>query len=171
MRAKVVCHVCVMTDQYRSAMLDLANLTASRRSLMGVLARASSIRLAACFEALVDIPACEDLRTPQTGLVMLRGRIAGSGAPFNLGEASVTRAAVRLSSGETGHSYILGRDAQKARKAAIIDAMFQCEAWRPRIEALVLQPLRQEQMAQDAKTETETAKTRVDFFTLVRGDP
>ena len=44
---------------------------------------------------------------------MLRGRIGGDGAPFNLGEASVTRAAVQIASGEVGIAYILGRDEKK----------------------------------------------------------
>ena len=48
------------------------------------------------------VPRYEELRTAETGLVMLRGRIGGDGAPFNLGEATVTRAAVRLASGEVG---------------------------------------------------------------------
>src|SRR5512139_3658243 len=36
------------------------------------------------------------LRAPETGLVMLRGRMGATGAAFNLGEATVTRCAVRL---------------------------------------------------------------------------
>lgn len=45
---------------------------------------------------------------------MVRGRIGGDGRPFNLGEGTVTRATVRLASGETGFAYHLGRDASKA---------------------------------------------------------
>ena len=56
------------------------------------------------------MPAHEDLREPENGLVMVRGRIGGDGAPFNLGEATVSRAAVRLSTGEVGFGYTLGRD-------------------------------------------------------------
>ena len=37
-----------------------------------------------------------ELRAAETGLVMLRGRIGGDGDPFNLGEATVTRAAVQI---------------------------------------------------------------------------
>ncbi|WP_264830140.1 phosphonate C-P lyase system protein PhnG, partial [Klebsiella aerogenes] len=45
----------------------------------------------------------ELLRGPETGLVTVRGRIGGGGAPFNVGEATVTRATVRLPSGQVGH--------------------------------------------------------------------
>ncbi len=61
---------------------------------------------------------------------MLRGRIGGDGAPFNVGEATVTRAAVQLASGETGFGYVLGRDREKARLVALCDALWQIEAKR-----------------------------------------
>jgi phosphonate C-P lyase system protein PhnG len=68
---------------------------------------------------------CEDLREPENGLVMVRGRIGGDGAPFNLGEATVSRAAVRLSTGEVGFGYTLGRDRHKAQMIALCDALIQ----------------------------------------------
>ena len=71
------------------------------------------------------MPAHEDLREPENGLVMVRGRVGGDGAPFNLGEATVSRAAVRLSTGEVGFGYTLGRDREKARLIALCDAMVQ----------------------------------------------
>ena len=82
------------------------------------------------------------MRGPETGLVMLRGRIGGGGAPFNFGEATVTRATVRLPGGAIGHSYALGRDKEKARLAAIADALWQDPAERADVEAKVLAPLR-----------------------------
>ncbi len=63
----------------------------------------------------IALPAHEDLREPENGLVMVRGRIGGDGAPFNLGEATVSRAAVRLATGEVGFGYALGRDRRKAQ--------------------------------------------------------
>ena len=76
-------------------------------------------------------PEAEDLRAPETGLVMVRGRIGGDGRPFNAGEATVTRAAVRLPGGETGFAYHLGRDRARARLAAILDAHWQRPEARP----------------------------------------
>ncbi len=61
----------------------------------------------------------------EIGLVMATGRIGGDGRPFNLGEVSVTRAAVRLADGRTGFAYHLGRDRRRARQAAILDALWQ----------------------------------------------
>ena len=100
------------------------DLTALRRRAMAVLADTATADIETQMAALT-VPAHEELRTPENGLVMLRGRVGGDGAPFNLGEATVTRAAVRLVSGETGFAYVLGRDARKARLIAICDAMLQ----------------------------------------------
>jgi alpha-D-ribose 1-methylphosphonate 5-triphosphate synthase subunit PhnG len=110
------------------------------------------------------------LRGPETGLVTLRGRIGGGGAPFNVGEATVTRATVRLPDGTVGHSYALGRDKDKARLSAIADGLWQLPAQRAEVEAKLLAPLRATAAAADQKRRAETAATKVDFFTLVRGE-
>jgi alpha-D-ribose 1-methylphosphonate 5-triphosphate synthase subunit PhnG len=143
-------------------------LTALRRRAMAVLADSSVDDIAACMSALA-VPACEELRTPENGLVMLRGRIGGDGAPFNLGEATVTRAAVRLAGGEVGFAYVLGRDSRKARLIAICDAMIQSPD-RSRVIDAVVTPLEQEMIVRRQRKDAETAATRVNFFTLVRGE-
>jgi alpha-D-ribose 1-methylphosphonate 5-triphosphate synthase subunit PhnG len=139
----------------------------TRRAAMAALASAPAARLAALMSAL-DTPEHRVVRGPETGLVMVRGRTGGGGAPFNLGEATVTRATVRLATGEIGHSYALGRDAEKAVNAALADALFQRDPGT--IEAAILMPLRTEQAEADDRRHAETAATRVDFFTMVRGD-
>ena len=147
----------------------------ARRNAMAVLAQASSDAIAnALIQAKRDIPLddipIKDVRPAETGLVMLRGRIGGNGAPFNVGEATVTRAAVRLSTGETGFSYVLGRDGRKARLAALCDALWQHQQYRMTVEQHVIVPLRAFQQQQRAYQQMQTAATRVDFFTLVRGE-
>ena len=101
---------------------------------------------------------------------MLRGRIGGGGAPFNFGEATVTRATVQLSTGQVGHAYALGADAEKVRHAAIFDALWQDEAARSAVEEQLVAPVRQRLESEEAKKRDETAATRVDFFTMVRGE-
>jgi alpha-D-ribose 1-methylphosphonate 5-triphosphate synthase subunit PhnG len=153
------------TDKDRSAGADLAE----RRAAMALYAEAQLDELRKGLDA---IGACDhsDVRKPETGLVMIRGRIGGDGAPFNLGEATVTRAAVRIPSGEVGYSYILGRDQDKARLAALCDAHWQNESRRSAVEAHVLEPIRARISAERKETQARTAATRVTFFTLVRGE-
>lgn len=142
---------------------------AHRRDAMSVLTLAPTERIAACLGA-IDVPSHELARQPEGGLVMVRGRIGGDGAPFNLGEASVSRAAVRLASGETGFGYVLGRDGRKARLIALCDALIQRSDLTAEIEQKVIAPLRQERDTARAQQAAETAATRVDFYTLVRGE-
>jgi alpha-D-ribose 1-methylphosphonate 5-triphosphate synthase subunit PhnG len=140
-----------------------------RRAAMAVLAHSDAADIAGCLGEIA-VPPCEDLREPENGLVMVRGRIGGDGAPFNLGEATVSRAAVRLPTGEVGFGYTLGRDRQKARMIALCDALVQSSEFADAVEAKVLSPLRAAIVAERDRKARETAATRVDFYTLVRGE-
>jgi alpha-D-ribose 1-methylphosphonate 5-triphosphate synthase subunit PhnG len=140
----------------------------ARKAVVDTLSAAPAATLERLWQALGITPEYRLVRGPETGLVMIRGRAGGGGAPFNLGEATVTRATIRLASGEVGHSYALGRDGEKAVRAALLDALWQREP--DRIEAEVLTPLRDAAAAADTRTRAETAATRVNFFTMVRGD-
>jgi alpha-D-ribose 1-methylphosphonate 5-triphosphate synthase subunit PhnG len=134
---------------------------------MAVVARATVEELAALDRLAGD--GVTLLRRPEIGLVMVRGRVGGDGAPFNLGEATVTRAAVSLASGEVGFGHVLGRDKEKARLAALADALWQAPATRDAVETL-LQPVRARLVAEALCKRERAAATRVDFFTMVRGD-
>jgi alpha-D-ribose 1-methylphosphonate 5-triphosphate synthase subunit PhnG len=144
--------------------------SASRQGLMRVCAEATEADLEKAIATLGGEPAFEELRAPQTGLVMLRGRIGGGGPPFNLGEATVTRAVVKLQSGAVGYSYLLGRSQRRARLAALIDALSQDPANRERLQTALVAPVRARCAEERATVRAETAATRVDFFTLVRGE-
>jgi alpha-D-ribose 1-methylphosphonate 5-triphosphate synthase subunit PhnG len=140
-----------------------------RKSAMAVLVHSDSSGIAERLGAL-DLPSHEDLREPENGLVMVRGRIGGDGAPFNLGEATLSRAAVRLSTGEIGFGYVLGRDKAKARMIALCDALIQTRERAEAVETRVVAPLREAMIARCAQRTAETAATRVDFYTMVRGE-
>jgi alpha-D-ribose 1-methylphosphonate 5-triphosphate synthase subunit PhnG len=142
---------------------------ARRRAAMAVLAHSEAAEISGHLGAIA-LPAHANLREPENGLVMVRGRIGGDGAPFNLGEATVSRAAVRLSTGEVGFGYTLGRDREKAQMIALCDAMVQSEQFADIVEARVIAPLRAAVIAARNQEAAETAATRVDFYTLVRGE-
>lgn len=110
------------------------------------------------------------LRKPEIGLVMARGRTGGSGAPFNFGEVTVTRCVIVIESGETGHATIMGRDKEKARLAALADAFWQVEAGRSDVETAIVDPVLARIAREDANIGAETQATKVDFFTMTRGE-
>lgn len=141
---------------------------AARQAVMATCTGATTTELEQALGRLGPIPAASDLRGTEPGLVMLRGRMGGDGNAFNLGEATVTRAAVRLADGRTGFAYQLGRDAAKARSAAILDALWQGPE-RDAVEA-ALAPVRQRLADEAAVKARRVAATRVNFFTMVRGE-
>jgi alpha-D-ribose 1-methylphosphonate 5-triphosphate synthase subunit PhnG len=100
-------------------------------------------------------------------MVMVRGRMGGAGDAFNLGEMTVTRAAVRLDDGPTGIGYVAGRDRRHAEIAAILDAMMQSPTLRPAAESVV-EPLAAAQLQRRQVAGRKAAATKVDFFTMVR---
>src|SRR6202047_4600979 len=123
---------------------------AQRQAAMAVLAHCDAAQIGRYLDA-IGLPPCEDLREPENGLVMVRGRIGGDGAPFNLGEATVSRAAVRLATGEVGFGYTLGRDQDKARMIALCDALIQTSDHADGVEAQVLAPLRARMMSERSR--------------------
>ena len=145
------------------------NKQAQRKAVMAVLAHSEPAEISVRLKA-IELPGHENLREPENGLVMVRGRIGGDGAAFNLGEATVSRAAVRLSTGEVGFGYTLGRDGKKARMIALCDAMVQSEEFAGLVETKVIAPLRAAISAKRNRKAAEAAATRVDFYTLVRGE-
>jgi alpha-D-ribose 1-methylphosphonate 5-triphosphate synthase subunit PhnG len=148
---------------------DQNSKQAQRQAAMTVLAHSDAAEIARHLQAIA-LPVLENLREPENGLVMVRGRIGGDGAPFNIGEATVSRAAVRLASGEVGFGYTLGRDADKARLIALCDALVQSDKFAGSVETKVIAPLRNAMLARRTRKAAEAAATRVDFYTMVRGE-
>ncbi|WP_111415573.1 phosphonate C-P lyase system protein PhnG [Billgrantia lactosivorans] len=115
------------------------------------------------------------VRGPETGMAMLRGRMGGTGRAFNLGEMTLTRASVVLddeapTAGALGHGWVRGRDHRHAELIALVDACAQHEAWARRIDSELIAPLEEALELSRALAAREAAATRVDFFTLVRGE-
>jgi len=150
---------------------------ASRRAWMAVLAHTPRAELEAALSRVLDgasPPAFDWLRAPETGLAMVRGRVGGSGDAFNLGEATVTRATLRLRSpaeqAPVGVACHLGRDRRRAELAALADALLQLPEQHARLHGQLIEPLAAQLAEKRAARRDEAASTRVEFFTMVRGD-
>lgn len=141
-----------------------------RKQWMAILAKAPWPALDALWRDRRGDEPFTTLRAPETGLVMVRARAGGSGNPFNMGEATVTRCAVVSGAGHTGHAYVLGRNHHHARAAAEIDALLQDEALRDGLMGEIIVPLAEQARARIHNDRAKTAATKVDFFTMVRGE-
>ncbi|MES0825839.1 phosphonate C-P lyase system protein PhnG [Ruegeria sp. SCP11] len=151
-------------------MADQQNIAqVARKEWMGLLARAPEEALMALWSKFEAQPSFDWLRSPEVGGVMVRGRTGGTGAPFNLGEMTVTRCSLALKDGTVGHGYVQGRSRRKAEAAALIDALMQTEAAGD-IRAQVIGPLSQQMQAAKTARAAKAAATKVEFFTMVRGE-
>ena len=142
----------------------------ARPAWLAVLARATLAQLEAMVPAAGELASLKQVRPPEIGMVMLRGRVGGTGDAFNLGEASLTRCALRLAGGALGVGYTLGRDRRKAELIALLDALLQEPARTADLLQEILEPLRRGQVARRDAASRAAASSRVDFFTLVRGE-
>ena len=109
------------------------------------------------------------LKGPEVGLLMTNGRIHSTGRPFHLGEVSLTKCVLRDDQGLLGYGHIIGRNKQQAKAIALFDlalqrndsahaALIRLDAWKEEIAEI------------DAMESEVVEETRVDFFTMVRGE-
>lgn len=145
---------------------------ASRRRWMGLLARAPVDLLEAAIAPFAG-PNPRWLRRPEAGLVMLRGRAGGSGERFNLGEATVTRCALRpdpaaIACDAVGVAYVLGRSHRHAELAATADALLQDPSCAGALPADLLERIAAGVETRRRERLDKAQATRVEFFTLAR---
>lgn len=150
-------------------MKDTVDGNEERKGWMSLFARAPEGRVAALLDTACTRPGFTWLRPPEIGSVMVQGRAGGTGAPFNLGEMTVTRCALKLASGEAGHAYVQGRRKPDAEAAALVDALMQTDL-ADTLRTQVIAPLGAELAAATQARAKKAAATRVDFFTMVRGE-
>lgn len=143
---------------------------ATRQRWMRVLAYSQPAALSARMSALSLAPDYDTLRAPEIGLVQIQARMGGTGERFFAGDATLTRAAIRLNSGTLGYSYVLGRDKAHAERCAVIDALLQEQPHSQTLMETLIAPLEADRAARIAARQAEVNTSRVDFFTLVRGD-
>jgi alpha-D-ribose 1-methylphosphonate 5-triphosphate synthase subunit PhnG len=138
----------------------------ARKEWISTLAKAPPTELR---RLIAELPAHDLLRAAEVGAVMVRGRLGGTGAPFNLGEMTVTRCSVRLANGTVGHAWVQGRDKDHARRAAVVDALMQTDAAAD-VERDVIAPLAEVAHRKRSARADKAAGTKVDFFTMARGE-
>jgi len=140
-----------------------------RQAWMSLLAKVPEHSLEDKLAAVGPEPEFKWLRHPELGGIMVQGRSGGTGGRFNIGEMTVTRCALQLDTGEVGHAVVQGRSKSKARHAALVDALMQT-AQAGNLKARILDPLTAEMAASQETRAAKAAATKVDFFTMVRGE-
>lgn len=148
---------------------------AVRKHWMATLAKAELAELEKSITTLDTLPNYRFLRPPEIGLTMVRGRVGGTGEPFNLSEIPLTRCVIQLETAATpepitGFGYVAGRSKRHAELAAVCDGLLQDAHWQAQIQTQVIAPLQASYRAKRETQSRQTEATRVNFFTLLRGE-
>ena len=140
-----------------------------RKSWLSLMAKSSSQNIKAFWQSAELNCAAETIRMPEIGSVMVRGRQGGNGATFHLGEMSVTRCSIKTDDGIIGHGYHQGRSKETAELVAKIDALAQGDQFQT-VNDKIFIPLSNIVVEKRQKLAAKAAATKVDFFTMVRGE-
>ena len=151
---------------------------ATRREWLAILARTPHASMKAAMDAALRRG---QFRRSSTGCARrisvwrwCARRVGGTGDAFNLGEVTVTRATLRVRSDEgratVGMAVHMGRDKERATLAALADALLQMPAFEARMQQHVIAPLAARIAANRQQKQARAAATKVEFFTMVRGD-
>ena len=140
-----------------------------RKSWMSLLATSNKNDLLNLWEQKKINIRYEWLRTPEIGSIMAQGRMGVTGDKFNIGEVTITRCSLKLNCGTIGHSYVQGRSKKKAEISALCDALMQTEMSNEINKSIII-PLEKIKKNNKDKILSKAEATKVDFFTLVRGE-
>ncbi|MGM3183317.1 phosphonate C-P lyase system protein PhnG [Dickeya oryzae] len=141
-----------------------------RQRWLSVLAHSDVEQLQQHWLSLALQPSWQLLRAPEIGLTRLQARMGATGNRFVLGDVTVTRAVVRLDDGTCGYSYVMGRNKPHAELCALIDGLLQQQGTQSALYQQLIVPLAATHDELRQQRAREIASSKVDFFTLVRGD-
>ena len=145
------------------------NIQTKRQEYIRLLSLAPAEELET-FLSGASIPSWKLLRGPESGLVMVRGRISGEGPLFNVGEVLVTRCVVALPDNTCGCGYVIGENPRHAELAALCDALWQKPEYAGLFDKNLKLKLENILRKREQQACAAAAPTKVDFFTLVRGE-
>jgi alpha-D-ribose 1-methylphosphonate 5-triphosphate synthase subunit PhnG len=139
-----------------------------RAAWLSVLAQTSPEVLDEAWRKIGPKPEYEFLRKPEVGMILVRGRAGNTGQPFNFGEMTVTRCAIRTNQGLRGFGYVAGSRSAMAEQIAVLDAMLQDPEQAPDLKENLIGPLSRRLAEEKAQVAQSAGATKVNFFTMPR---
>ncbi len=141
----------------------------ARQKWMAILAKSNLNQLETKVAEIGTLPEYSFIRPPEIGLTMVRGRAGGTGQVFNLGEMTITRCTLKIEE-VIGFGYLAGRSYRHAELAALCDGLMQIPEWHDIVQSIVIEFLEAEAKRKTEIQQCQTEATKVNFFTLKRGD-
>ena len=103
-------------------------------------------------------------------MIMVRAKADGSKKRFNLGEVIVSRCVLEVNQKYLGVSWVLGSNLKHVELAALFDGLMQDPEYHGKLNLSLLQALKEKQKKKDDIIVKDAADTKVEFFTLKRGE-
>ncbi|MGH1440411.1 MAG: phosphonate C-P lyase system protein PhnG [Cellvibrionaceae bacterium] len=150
--------------------METMKVNNNRQDSLSVLAKSTLENINKYWNEVNISPDFIFLKKPEVGMVMVRAQTSGETQQFNMGEMTVTRCVVRLESEEMGYGYVSGRNKEKSTLVALIDACSQVPSLKDVVQKKVIDPLSELQIAVEKKQEEKIKPSKVNFFTMVRGE-
>ena len=141
-----------------------------RQRWLKILVKSDVDRLESAWRQVPEKPEYRYLRRPETGMIMVQARTGGDGRRFNLGEMTITRCMVKTEAGLIGCGHVRGGDHRHVELVALFDALLQDARYRSILLKSVISELETDQKKQKERISKKSAATKVDFFTMVRGE-
>ncbi len=142
----------------------------NRKEWIGLLGSADPMDLEAAKKELIKGMDITHVVKPETGMIMVQAKADGSNGRFNLGEVTVSRCVLEVKKKYMGTSWVMGSDLRHAELAALFDGMLQDPVTHDKLAATLIKQLRIKQTAKNERLAQDAADTRVEFFTLKRGE-
>ncbi|MBU2773164.1 phosphonate C-P lyase system protein PhnG [Acidithiobacillus ferrooxidans] len=152
--------------RFDEASANPAALISMRARWISEIAHAMFSDLADAAAGVECWPKFSPINSPETGLIMVHGRMGGLGGRFPLGECTVTRCTVQDDQGYMGLAYVLGDSLAHAEIAAKLDALLQHPERRSFLWDRIIVPLMTLRTTREAQTKQENQSSRVQFFTM-----
>lgn len=107
---------------------------------------------------------------PETGMLMVQAKADGSNSRFNLGELTVSKCILEIKGKYIGTGWVMGSNHRHAELAALFDGLLQDPAHHDRLMETLMPRLEEKQRIKTKALIKEASDTKVEFFTLKRGE-
>ena len=142
----------------------------NRKEWITLLGSADPVDLEAAIKELANKVEITHVMKPETGMIMVQAKADGSNGRFNLGEVTVSRCVLEVNNNFMGTSWVMGSDLRHAELAALFDALLQDPDTHDQLATTLIKELKAKQTAKNERLARDASDTRVEFFTLKRGE-
>ena len=142
----------------------------NRETWIGLLGSADLTDLESAVEKFKSPVAYEHIVKPETGMLMVQAKADGSDARFNLGEITVSKCILNVRGQYLGAGWIMGSDLRHAELAALFDGLLQDPEYYQVLIQTLIPVLIEKQKSRNESLLKDAADTKVNFFTLKRGE-